>query len=88
MNNRISGVYHNRAIPQPKSTKPPCKVGDRIRLIQMGDDPDPIPPGTTGTVLSCNKVWHLDGQRQIDVKWDIPRSLKLVWPTDQIEIIK
>ena len=27
------------------------KAGDRVRLISMTDDPDPIPAGTTGTVV-------------------------------------
>jgi len=86
MNNRISGVYHNRAIPQPKPLKPPCKVGDRIRLIQMGDDPDPIPPGTTGTVRSIGPAFQ--NQNPIGVDWDIKRTLGLCWPIDQIEVIK
>ena len=26
------------------------KAGDRVRLVSMADDPDPIPAGATGTV--------------------------------------
>lgn len=31
------------------------KVGDRIRLIEMPHDPDPIPPGSTGTVTRVHE---------------------------------
>jgi hypothetical protein len=65
----------------------PCAVGDRIELVLMGKDPDPIPPGTRGTVTSVGKAWH-DGKRQISVRWDIKRSLHLVWPDDQIKVIR
>ena len=41
--------------------------GDQIRLLAMSDDPDPIPPGTTGTVIAVRQhgSWS-----QVDVKWD------------------
>jgi hypothetical protein len=41
--------------------------GDRIRLPSMLDDPDPIPPGTTGTVAAVRqqRTWA-----QVDVEWD------------------
>ena len=67
-------------------TEAPCKVGDRIRLIKMGDDdPCPIEPGTTGTVIAVAH-WPRD-KYQIGVQWDVRRSLGLVWPVDQIEVI-
>ena len=66
---------------------PPCKVGDRIRLIQMGEDPDPIPNGTEGTVLNIAAAIWSDGTTSITVKWDIKRSLSLIWPVDQFEVI-
>lgn len=64
----------------------PCKIGDRIKLIEMPNDPDPIPVGTTGTVLDVHRVRLQSGYWQIAVKWDIDRSLSVVVPPDVIEI--
>jgi hypothetical protein len=63
------------AAPQP---------GDRIRLVAMSDDPDPIPPGTTGTVTAVRpqRTWA-----QVDVAWDNGRTLMLVVPPDQFEVV-
>ena len=58
--------------------------GDRIRLLAMTDDPDPIPLGTIGTVIS---VRQLGSWSQVDVKWDNGRTLMLVVPPDQFEVI-
>jgi hypothetical protein len=38
---------------EPALTTP--KPGDRIRLVAMFDDPDPITPGTTGTVTAVRQ---------------------------------
>ncbi len=59
-------------------------IGDRIRLIAMPDDPDPIPAGAKGTVLSVT-----DGPLgQIVVAWDdSARTLTLVPGVDHFEII-
>lgn len=55
-------------------TLPP--VGSRIALVEMLDDPDPIPVGTTGTVTRTTPD-------QITVEWDIPRSLCLIVGVDR-----
>jgi hypothetical protein len=65
------------------------KPGDRIRLVAMPDDPDPIPIGEVGTVIEVrrhgdgNNVWH-----QVDVEWDHGRTLMLTLPPDRIEILQ
>ncbi|AMV35227.1 hypothetical protein VN12_24090 [Pirellula sp. SH-Sr6A] len=59
-------------------------VGDRIRLIAMPDDPDPIPRGSVGTV---RKVHPHHGWTQVEVDWDSGRSLMLTIPGDIIKII-
>lgn len=72
----------------------PCKVGDRIRLIEMGFDPCPIPPGIEGTVISVTPwtrrtmTGALQERSQIAVRWDIDRSLSLIWPVDSFEVIE
>lgn len=58
----------------------PFKEGDRIEMVQMGEDPCPIPAGEKGTVQSCypwsDKTWT------ISVRWDSGRSLSLCVPPD------
>ena len=58
--------------------------GDRIRLIAMPDDPDPIPSGSTGTVTA---VWKHSDWCQVSVDWDNGRRLMLSIPPDHVEII-
>ena len=64
------------------------RVGDRIRLTGMHDDPDPIRVVQIGKVVGIARhgagkdVWH-----QIDVSWDNGRTLMLVSPPDTFEII-
>ena len=61
--------------------------GDRIRLIKMTDDPNPIEPGTMGTVTSINTV-YLFGEDHLNVDWDNGRTLSLLVGTDEFEVIE
>lgn len=66
-----------------------AKAGDRIELISMEDDPDPIPSGTKGTVDFVSDVGYgRDKFTQIGVKWDNGRTLMLTIPPDSYRIIK
>ena len=60
------------------------KAGDRIRLLSMPDDPDPIPVGSEGTVVDVT-----DGPlAQITVKWiGMNRTLALIPGVDRFEIV-
>ena len=58
------------------------KAGDRVRLISMTDDHDPIPAGTTGTVAGA---YPQSDWTQVDVDWDNGRSLMLSIPPDVVE---
>lgn len=71
-------------------TRVPCQVGDRIRLIEMQGDTNPIPPGSTGIVVSVADLsaFHQAPDYAISVDWDdIDRSLSLIWPVDSFEVI-
>ena len=65
------------------------RPGDRIRLIAMPDDPNPVPIGSTGTVTfvkehgSETRAWL-----QIGVDWDNGRRLMLSVPPDEFEAIR
>lgn len=65
------------------------KAGDRIRMVHMPDDPDPILAGTEGTVRSTTDL-KFTGEReqlQVCVNWDNGRSLACLCPPDQFTII-
>ena len=59
-----------------------AKQGDRVRCIEMPDDPNPIEPGAEGTVR------HVDDAKQIHVNWDDGRTLALIPGVDKYEIIE
>lgn len=65
------------------------KPGDRIRMVAMPNDPDPIPTSAVGTVVSVSN--HGDGKNawhQVDAEWDNGRNLMLTMPPDRIEILR
>lgn len=61
------------------------KKGDRIRLVSMPQDPDPIPAGTLGTVVAVydHRDWN-----QVDVDWYNGRTLMLTMPADRVELVE
>ena len=64
------------------------KPGQRIELVAMPDDPNPIAAGTRGTVKRVRKVGTpRDGFLQVDVDWDNGRSLMLSVPPDEFSTI-
>ena len=67
-------------------TGPGLKVGDRVEMIGMSFDPDPIDPGTQGTVywIGDEKI----SPRQIGVKWDNGRILFMLQGVDRFRRIE
>jgi hypothetical protein len=58
--------------------------GDRVRLVRMGDDPNPVEPGTEGVVVRTADL-RFPGespQMQVSVSWDNGRSLSCLVPPD------
>lgn len=55
--------------------------GKRIRLIQMNDEPNPISPGTEGT------IYHVDDSGTIHVKWDDESLLGVIIGVDEYLIL-
>jgi hypothetical protein len=59
--------------------------GDRIRLVSMPHDPDPVGVGRLGTVV--NVVQPVTGRWQVWVDWDDGRKLAMCIPPDEFERI-
>jgi hypothetical protein len=52
-------------------------IGHRIRLIEMRDDPDPLPEGAEGTMVM---VVEWNGAEQIALEWDDRQQRGLATP--------
>ena len=65
-----------------ESIKARYPVGARIELIQMGDDPRPIPPGTKGRVI------HVDDIGTVHCAFDNGRQLGLIPGEDSFRVIE
>ena len=64
------------------------KIGDRVKLVYMPNDLDPIKPGDTGTVTDITALdWGAYKQTQVLINWDNGRRLSCVCPPDHLEII-
>lgn len=58
------------------------KEGMRIRLISMVDDPNPVPPGTEGTIRL------IDDTGTIHVNWDNGRTLGVLPNVDKYQLLE
>lgn len=59
------------------------EIDDTIELVEMPQDPDPIPVGTKGTVTDIQDT--LDGKAKVyTIDWEINRSLSIISPPDSI----
>jgi hypothetical protein len=55
-------------------------IDKRIQLIEMVDDPNPVEPGTLGT------IYHVGGG-VLNVKWDNGRNLGVIEHKDKYKIL-
>ena len=55
-------------------------IGKRIKLIEMFDDPFPIPPNTEGVIINY-------GYDCLTVKWDNGRTLGVIVDVDRFQIL-
>ena len=62
------------------------EIGQVIELVEMLDDPNPIPAGTRGTIRAIT-VGFKPHERVISVDWEIPRTLTVITPPDRIRVV-
>jgi Domain of unknown function (DUF4314) len=55
-------------------------IGKKVRVIEMVDEPFPVPSGTIGTIYSI-------GLDVICVKWENGRDIGLIYDEDTYEIL-
>ena len=71
-------MFDREYVQRMKEQYPP---GTCVRLNNMPDDPQPIPPGTEGEVTGC------DDAGQLQMSWSNGRSLSLLPGVDDFTVI-
>lgn len=64
------------------------KKGDRVELVAMPGDPNPLPRGSKGTVLSVQEFDWPEPWTQVCVQWDTDRRLMICIPPDDVRVIE
>ncbi len=63
-------------------------VGDIIEMVNMPDDPRPIPPGTKGMVVAYTSIGAPFNEDHMDVDWENGRGLSLIVGVDEFKVVK
>ena len=66
---------------------PRIRPGDRIVLLSMPHDPDPVPVGAEGLIERARDVGH-GAFTQVEVRWDDGRTLMLSMPPDEVRVVR
>ena len=67
---------------QVESIRAKYPAGTKVRMVEMLDDPNPIPSGTVGTVTCVDDIGS------VHMKWENSRTLAFIPGVDTVEIIK
>ena len=60
------------------------KDGDRVKLVLLIGERDPMPEGTLGTIMACS-ITSL-GTMRYDVHWDCDTKCAVFVPPDRVEL--
>jgi len=60
------------------------KDGDRVKLVLLIGDRDPMPEGTLGTIVKANVT--ILGSMRYDVHWDCDIKCAVFVPPDRVEL--
>jgi hypothetical protein len=63
-------------------------IGDIIEMVNMPDDPNPIPPGTKGEVTGYTTVGGPFNEDHMNVNWENGRNLSVIVGVDEIKVVK
>jgi len=69
----------------------PDFIGKKIRLLEMPNDPAPIPEGTCGIITKVSKFADAFLRKLtyvVEVDWEIDRGLNLCVPPDIFEVVQ
>ena len=82
---RIPNPHPNESYDEVIKLVSQLRPGSRIELLAMPNDPDPIPPGTLGTVAHIIPD-SIRKDCQIHVKWDNGRHFTMIVPPDKFKL--
>lgn len=62
-------------------------IGQRVELVRMDNDPNPVPIGSRGVIVAISESGDSRYHTHVGVKWDNGRSLSVLLPLDEIRLV-